>query len=106
MTAPRAEKTCARCGRRMTWRKRWASVWDEVRYCSDACRAARPASLDAALEETIRTLLDARRPEASICPSEAARAVGGDAWRDLMEPARRGSLRPDSGQPRSRIDRT
>lgn len=24
----------------------------------------------------------------SICPSEVARAVGGPAWRDLMEPAR------------------
>lgn len=33
-------KTCAACGRPFTWRKRWERVWDEVRYCSDRCRAA------------------------------------------------------------------
>ena len=36
------EKTCAACGRPFTWRKKWARVWDEVKYCSDRCRAARP----------------------------------------------------------------
>ena len=35
------EKTCATCGRPFTWRKKWARVWDEVRYCSDRCRGAR-----------------------------------------------------------------
>jgi hypothetical protein len=33
-------KPCLACGRAMTWRKRWAKNWDEVRYCSDACRRA------------------------------------------------------------------
>ena len=32
-------KACAVCGRTMTWRKSWAKNWDNVRYCSDACRA-------------------------------------------------------------------
>jgi hypothetical protein len=40
------------------------------------------------LERTIGALLDQRRPEASICPSEAARAVDPDRWRDLMSEAR------------------
>ncbi|MGL6072088.1 DUF2256 domain-containing protein [Craterilacuibacter sp.] len=31
-------KLCAACGRPMRWRRRWAKNWDEVRYCSDACR--------------------------------------------------------------------
>ncbi len=31
-------KTCAACGRTMTWRKAWAKNWDQVRWCSDACR--------------------------------------------------------------------
>lgn len=35
------QKTCATCGRPFTWRKAWAKVWDEVRYCSDKCRGAR-----------------------------------------------------------------
>ena len=36
-------KPCAACGLAMTWRKRWARNWDEVKFCSDACRRARPA---------------------------------------------------------------
>jgi hypothetical protein len=35
------QKTCASCGRPFAWRKKWAKVWDEVKYCSDRCRAAR-----------------------------------------------------------------
>ncbi|MBY4594320.1 DUF2256 domain-containing protein [Ottowia caeni] len=31
-------KICACCERPMTWRKRWARVWDEVKYCSERCR--------------------------------------------------------------------
>ena len=42
----------------------------------------------ARLERTIGELLDQRRPEATICPSEAARAVDPDGWRDLMPEAR------------------
>ena len=34
-------KVCAACGRPFAWRKRWAAVWDEVRYCSDRCRRER-----------------------------------------------------------------
>ncbi|MFP5372576.1 MAG: DUF3253 domain-containing protein [Actinomycetes bacterium] len=44
--------------------------------------------VDARLERTIGALLDRRRPGASICPSEAARAVDATAWRDLMPAAR------------------
>ncbi len=36
-------KPCAACGRAMTWRRRWAKQWDEVKYCSDACRRAKKA---------------------------------------------------------------
>jgi hypothetical protein len=34
-------KPCAACGREMTWRKRWAKNWAQVKYCSDACRQAK-----------------------------------------------------------------
>ncbi|WP_348680598.1 MULTISPECIES: DUF2256 domain-containing protein [unclassified Limnobacter] len=26
----------------MTWRKSWAKNWDDVKYCSEACRKAAP----------------------------------------------------------------
>jgi hypothetical protein len=44
--------------------------------------------VEARLERTIGALLDQRRPDASICPSEAARAVDPEGWRDLMPAAR------------------
>lgn len=43
---------------------------------------------DADLEASILRLLAARAAGATICPSEAAREVGGEAWRDLMDDAR------------------
>jgi hypothetical protein len=42
----------------------------------------------AGLERTIEELLDRRRPDASICPSEAARARDPEGWRELMPAAR------------------
>ncbi|WP_394195989.1 DUF2256 domain-containing protein [Litoreibacter albidus] len=38
------QKTCATCGLPFAWRKKWAKVWDDVRYCSDRCRRARPSA--------------------------------------------------------------
>lgn len=40
------------------------------------------------LREAILALARERAPAKTICPSDAARAVGGDQWRDLMEQAR------------------
>ncbi|MEL6869920.1 MAG: DUF3253 domain-containing protein [Pseudomonadota bacterium] len=48
---------------------------------------------DNALATAIMQLLDARSANDSICPSEAARRIGGDDWRALMEPARQASRR-------------
>ena len=40
------------------------------------------------LRDAILTLARERAPAKTICPSDAARAVGGDQWRDLMDEAR------------------
>ena len=37
-------KICAVCQRPMVWRKSWAKVWNEVRYCSDRCRKSKPVA--------------------------------------------------------------
>ena len=86
-------KTCVTCGRTIEWRAKWARDWDAVRYCSDACRRSKLSDTDRRLEHAIEPLLDARPRGATICPSEAARVVGGDDWRTLMEPARRAARR-------------
>lgn len=90
---PHAEKTCASCGRRIEWRAKWARDWESVRYCSDACRSRGVTELDRRLELVILQQLDARAASATSCPSEAAREVGGEDWRELMEPARRAARR-------------
>jgi hypothetical protein len=45
------------------------------------------------LEAKILELLAARAATSTICPSDAARAVGDDNWRELMEPARQAARR-------------
>lgn len=109
------DRICASCGRAFAWRKAWARDWDQVRYCSAACRRRKVRPVDRALEAAILELLAERAPGATICPSEAARRVATDrpsadgdaglvggggapdgdaeAWRALMEPARRAARR-------------
>jgi hypothetical protein len=87
------EKVCASCGRRIERRAAWERNWDRIRYCSQRCRRRRVRPVDRALEAAIVDLLERRAAAATICPSEAARVVGGDGWRDLMEPARAAARR-------------
>lgn len=82
---PELEKTCVSCGRVITWRKKWARDWDQVRYCSDACRRRGRTSADSALEDAIRTALTRAR---SVSDVELVRSVGAEA-----EPVRRAARR-------------
>lgn len=91
----RTPKVCSVCGRTITWRKKWERNWSSIRYCSESCRRQKLGPSDEALERAIVELLEARARGASICPSEAAKAVAGKdgAWRSLMEPAREAARR-------------
>ena len=94
---PKKTKICQTCGRTFEWRKKWEKDWDVVKYCSDACRGHKPGAADAALEAAILALLAERGRDKTICPSEAAKAVGGkdtrQDWEGLMEPARAAARR-------------
>jgi hypothetical protein len=103
-TTPHKNKICKTCGRTFEWRKQWILDWDIIKYCSDACRGHRPGEADAALEAAILALLSERsaaknqnRTDKTICPSEAAKEVGGTEtrrdWEGLMEPARAAARR-------------
>ncbi|MEH6644149.1 DUF2256 domain-containing protein [Sulfitobacter sp.] len=35
------QKICVTCAKPFSWRKKWADVWEEVRYCSERCRRHR-----------------------------------------------------------------
>ena len=86
-------KPCAVCGRSIEWRKKWERSWNEVKYCSDGCRARRSEAKDDTLERRILEALAARARGATICPSEIARAQSCDDWRALMEPVREAARR-------------
>jgi hypothetical protein len=55
---------------------------------SSAGRSGFTAEVKDELRTTILDLARQRAPDKTICPSDAARAVGGDDWRDLMDDAR------------------
>jgi hypothetical protein len=40
-------KACLTCGRPFAWRKKWARVWNEVKYCSDRCRTGKGSAAKA-----------------------------------------------------------
>lgn len=90
-------KPCTTCGREITWRKKWERTWDQVKYCSEACRRSKTGDLDEALELAILTLLKSRVAQSgratTICPSEAARAVAPDNWNPLMDRTRNAARR-------------
>jgi len=97
LTTPHKDKLCKRCGRAFSWRKKWERDWDAVKYCSDACRGEKPSGADSQLEAAILELLAERGRDKTICPSEAAKVVGGKDsrhdWETLMEPARAAARR-------------
>ncbi|MEE4377471.1 MAG: DUF2256 domain-containing protein [Candidatus Competibacteraceae bacterium] len=35
------EKICVVCKRPISWRRKWAAVWGDVKYCSERCRRRR-----------------------------------------------------------------
>jgi hypothetical protein len=86
-------KPCTVCGRTITWRRKWQRDWEQVRYCSAACRRAGLTDTDRALETALRDLLDRASAGATVCPSQAARAVSTDDWRPLMDGARSAARR-------------
>jgi hypothetical protein len=96
-TTPHKDRICKTCGRTFEWREKWNRDWDVIKYCSDACRGHKAGESDAALEAAILELLVERGREKTICPSEAAKVVGGlesrRDWEGLMEPARAAARR-------------
>ncbi len=94
---PLPEKFCAVCGRRMVWRRRWRANWENLRYCSRACRHSGLTDSDRRLEAVMLELLRARGVGKTICPSEAARIVAGNQsdenWRRFMPAARKAARR-------------
>ena len=39
-------KDCLYCKKEFTWRKKWADNWDDVKYCSQACKKLAKVAAD------------------------------------------------------------
>ncbi len=91
----KASKMCCVCGRHFSWRKKWAATWEQVRYCSDACRRRGLRPIDRRLETELLAFLAQRPAGNSICPSDLARRLERDEthWRPLLEPIRMAARR-------------
>ena len=82
------------CGRRIEWRAAWARDWEQVRYCSAACRRRGVSALDHDLETRILAMLAGRGAGATVDAAEVAReAAGEEASEPLVEPVRRAARR-------------
>ncbi len=96
-TTPHKDKLCKTCRHPIQWQKKFEQDWDIIKYCSDACRGHKPGESDAALEAAILSLLAERDLGETICPSEAAKEIGGKEtrrdWEGLMEPTRAAARR-------------
>ena len=64
--------------------------------CSEQCRSHEARASAAALERRILDMLVTRAHDATMCPSEVARAEGGEHWRARMEPVREAARRLES----------
>ncbi|KMO75346.1 uncharacterized protein DUF3253 [Mycobacterium sp. BK558] len=70
-------------------RRELTAIADQAGPFADAARAALDdAPAGTRLEAAILALAGHRGPRSSTCPSDAARAVGGEQWRALMDDAR------------------
>jgi predicted nucleic acid-binding Zn ribbon protein len=65
----------------------WSNPPDH-KHCSSKCADRDLDQTDRQLERAIVELVEERSPDKTICPSEAARQVRPDDWRDLMERTR------------------
>ena len=90
-----ASKVCCVCGRHFGWRKKWAATWDQVRYCSSACRRRGLRPIDRRLEIELLTFLAQQAAGTTICPSDLARRLEHDEtrWRPLLESIRMAARR-------------
>jgi len=85
----REMKLCVICGRTITWRSKFKSNWDQVKFCSKRCRSNKKMRpLDRSFEKSVLETLADRSSRATICPSEVTRKLVPGDWKAEMEPVR------------------
>ena len=96
MKAELPKKTCVSCGRTFTWRKSLNKNWDQVKYCSNACRTRKISNLDKRIERKILELLGTEPHITQISTREIAKAVSDKDDKNLLESIKRAARRLES----------
>lgn len=89
-------KTCHSCGRTFAYRKSLKNNWEEVKYCSKACRKRKVSEIDKRIEEKILEMLEDQLHHSSISTSEIAKTIDTKSDRSLFEPIKRAARRLES----------
>ena len=74
-------KICVSCGLEFFWRKKWERNWDTVKYCSERCKKSFKRIMHV---KNITAELVSKR-ETSLCPSEVAKVISPDNWKERMQ---------------------
>tara|TARA_B100001971_G_scaffold215185_1_gene259363 strand:+ start:31260 stop:31658 length:399 start_codon:yes stop_codon:yes gene_type:complete len=82
------ESFCQSCGRPFTYDPKRSGSENVVKYCSKKCRREKRDKKESFLEEEILNLLMSRDHDKTICPSEVARLLYPDDFKNYMEDIR------------------
>ena len=87
------QKSCSSCGRKFTWRKSFAKNWEDVKYCSKACRKRKLSKIDQQIESTILKLLVSQSHPTPVTTGQIADLLdfGNDKY--LLESIKRAARR-------------
>tara|TARA_B100001559_G_scaffold318139_1_gene324676 strand:- start:862 stop:1242 length:381 start_codon:yes stop_codon:yes gene_type:complete len=87
------QKSCSSCGRSFTWRKSIAKNWDDVKYCSNACRKRKLSKTDQQIENTILELLEIQTYPTSLSTDQVADFLDFGDDKNLLESIKRAARR-------------
>tara|TARA_Y100000768_G_scaffold91694_1_gene66132 strand:- start:841 stop:1221 length:381 start_codon:yes stop_codon:yes gene_type:complete len=87
------QKNCSSCGRSFTWRKSFAKNWEDVKYCSNACRNRKLSKIDQQIENSILELLEAETYSNPLSTDQIADFLDFGNDKNLLESIKRAARR-------------
>ena len=87
------QRSCSSCGRSFTWRKSFAKNWEDVKYCSSACRNRKLSKIDQQIENSILELLEAETYSNPLSTDQIADFLDFGNDKNLLESIKRAARR-------------
>ncbi len=83
------QRSCSSCGRSFTWRKSFAKNWEDVKYCSKACRKRKLSKIDQQIENIILKLLESQPHPTPLTTGQIADLLDFGNDKNLLESIKR-----------------